>query len=233
MQSEQLQSPLPKLILNVAFGSYSGDQQSLLTSIRAVGEDAPVRLFTSEVEVGAPPHQPTHHYVFKPYAFRKVEGEGARLVLWLDARIRVIRPLTWIWEAIEKQGYFFIDNGANVGSWSSDDCLAYFGISREQALDTPELTGCVIGLDLLNPVASRFLDEWQLAAVNGAFGGDWCNDKHQVSTDDRVKGHRHDQTCASIIAHQLGMTTLTRDVLWYYQQDQKPPETAFFVNGGP
>jgi hypothetical protein len=220
-----------KCILNVAFDGYELDRQGLARSLLTVGEDSALLFFNSEAEVGAPPHT-IDHYAFKPYAFRIAQEKGYKRILWLDARIKIMKSMEVVWGILDREGYFFLNNGSITGEWSSDECLEAFRISREKALKMVDLTGCVLGLNLNNDKAKAFLDMWQLYAANGFFRGDWRNDKHQVSMDDRVKGHRHDQTCASLIANELNMTNFRTGLLWYYRDNETRPDSIIFMDGG-
>ncbi len=56
----------------------------------------------------------------------------------------------------------------------------------------------------------------------------WKNDEQQVSADPRVRGHRHDQTAASIIAWQLGMDRVTAHDT-YFQYYECPSGAAYFL----
>jgi hypothetical protein len=46
---------------------------------------------------------------------------------------------------------------------------------------------------------------WKDALDNGIFNGNWNNSNNTESTDPRCMGHRHDQTCAELVAHKLAI----------------------------
>lgn len=50
----------------------------------------------------------------------------------------------------------------------------------------------LLGLDKNNPLAMEFFTQWKASAKAGCFKGNY-------------ETHRHDMTCASIIAQRLGM----------------------------
>ena len=101
----------------------------------------------------------------------------------------------------------FDNIGFSIGDYTSDACLNQFGMTREEAFDSKMIMACVMGFDVQNPVAAEFLNRYISAALDGvSYHGDWHNNNLQVSRDMRVKGHRHDQSVASIIAKQMGMT---------------------------
>lgn len=122
---------------------------------------------------------------------------------------------------MEQQGYVLFRNQRRaVGEWASDVALEIFGLSREQAMGVPEVNAAALGLNLRDRVATDFLDRWyETARAGTAFRGvreelrsrrdygdvKW-NRSGRASTDPRVRGHRHDQTVAGILAHLLSMT---------------------------
>ena len=59
--------------------------------------------------------------------------------------------------------------------------------------------------DFTHPITNEFFRRWKKAADDGIFCGNWANDTKTESQDSRCKGHRHDQTCAGFILHQLGI----------------------------
>ena len=68
--------------------------------------------------------------------------------------------------------------------------------------------------------AKAFLDKYIGAAADGvSYPGDWSNENLQVSNDMRCKGHRHDQSVASILIKQAGLTvTNAQDTYFAYAE---------------
>jgi hypothetical protein len=60
-----------------------------------------------------------------------------------------------------------------------------------------------MGFDFRTKMAYNFLSMWLGAAQAGIFKGRWNNDEKTESEDSRVRGHRHDQTSAELIAYHL------------------------------
>lgn len=194
-----------KCILNVACGAwYPRGQQRLIDSLQ--GQDVGQMMWADSYPEGSPPHNVVP-YAFKIYAIRAAQKAGYRYLLWADAAVWAIKPVEPIFETIAKNGYlFFVNTWSNLGEWSSDACLDGFGISRDDAMKMYNLMACCMGFDLEHPISIEFLNRWQAKAEDGfSFHGSWTNANHEVSQDERVKGHRHDQTVASIIAHQMGL----------------------------
>ncbi|KPK97163.1 MAG: hypothetical protein AMJ95_10475 [Omnitrophica WOR_2 bacterium SM23_72] len=171
-----------------------------------------------------PPGSPTHFeapFGFKPFCFLEAAKLGYEEILWIDSACVAIRPLEPIFKILEQKGYCLFANnyGQMMGQWCSDEVLRINNITREEALKIPEVPCSVIGLNLQNALASKFLQMWHQKAADGiTFRGirdkidDWedyydiaWNKSGRVSKDPRVRGHRHDQSAAGIIAHELHM----------------------------
>lgn len=174
-----------------------------------------------------PPDCPSHAevpFAFKPFCFQEAARNGHELVLWLDAACVVVRDLGGLFRALEARGYLLFRNWRwRLGEWASDAALAAFDVERAEAMRLPEVDGAAIGLHLGHPLGRAFLDRWLAAARDGvAFRGTreplrtpaehadvkW-NRAQRVSADPRVRGHRHDQTVAGLLAHRLGLRPTT------------------------
>ena len=131
-------------------------------------------------------------------------------MLWLDAGIRIRRSLDPLFESIQRRGYLFFPERHSVGEYCKDDALGPLGITREESFAIPSCWAAVMGLDFESPKAVEFLRQWKERAADGVTfpGPKWSGVNGwplTASKDPRVKGHRHDQTAASVIAHRLGM----------------------------
>ena len=159
-------------------------------------------------------------FAFKPYCLAEARRRGSDLLLWLDTSCVAVRSLEPLFDQIERDGYILFKNRRyRVGEWASDEALSVLGIGRDQAMEMPEVNGAAIGLNTSSHVSHSFLEKWCRVAYEGvAFRGvsgqlrtqtdyqdvKWNRDG-RVSSDPRVRGHRHDQTVAGILAAQLGM----------------------------
>ncbi len=180
-----------------------------------------------------PAHCPMHSnvpYAFKGYALQEA-AQHWDLLLWCDASILPIRSLEPLWERIERDGYWFSKNGWNNYEWTA--ALAYpdlfpsrllvppLSIGHAVALNKsiPHVVATSFGLNVKHPIGKAFLEDYyRLASGTKAFCGPWINTAHPSATPMRqerwryghcgpadVRGHRHDQTAASVIAWRLGM----------------------------
>jgi len=172
---------------------------------------------------------------FKTFCFQEARRHGYRFVLWIDAPVVALRRLEPIITMIRRNGYVTFTNNYDqmLGQWSSDETLRLHGISREQAMLIPETPTSVIGLDLGHPLGIDFLERWHSICCDGLtcrgrrepyrssedhYAVAWNKD-HCISQDPRVGGHRHDQTAAGIVAHQLGLRPYAESLRdWHYKK---------------
>ena len=147
--------------------------------------------FQSESQLGSPSHK-ENPYAFKIYALEKMKDLGYDQVLWLDSSIVFVKHSKPIFDWIEDKGFFFEEAGHWAGSWCNERTLEYFGINREEAMKMPMFSAGFTGLDFSKSKSVEFFQRWKQSMLDGQFLGDWSN-------------HRHDMTCASIIANQMDM----------------------------
>jgi len=201
-------------IINVADGVYLKGQERLKRSLKEVGLTSDLLFFDH-----IPSDWPKQEDVpmgFKVYAFEEAFNKGYDLVLWLDAACIAFRNLAPIFKILEKEGVFsFSRYNVSVGEWSSDYTLKEFGVTREEAMRIPELVTCVFGINIKHQKGKAFFEEWQKRVRdNISFLGlpapykykdTINNNRGLLSKNPIVKGHRWDQTTASLIVHKLGI----------------------------
>lgn len=178
-----------RCIVNLATSKFWGGQERLRQSL--VGYD--VITFQHETQINAPLHT-DNPYAFKIYAIESARDKGYDQVLWLDASVYAVNDPKPVFDWIDKHGYFMEEAGHYVGQWCNDQTLAFFGITREKAMTMPMFSAGFVGLDFRSETAVTFFSRWKNAMLNGMFKGDWSN-------------HRHDLTCGSIIANQMGLVS--------------------------
>jgi hypothetical protein len=150
-------------------------------------------------------------FAFKPLCFRAAAQLGYDLILWLDASIWIKRPLDPLFALIAQTGYLLFKESHSLGEYCRDAALSTLGIGREESFDLPCCWACAVGLDMRDSRAQQFLHRWVNLALDGiTFAGPKYSGIRgwppTASNDTRVKGHRHDQTAASVVALKLGWT---------------------------
>ena len=181
----------------------------LRESLAVVGFDGDFIAWDSGYPSGCPEHKDAP-FAFKPYCFLEARKQGHRHVLWLDSSVYAVGDLNPVFERIREFGHVFFQESHSVGEYCSDAALGTLGIGREESFRMPSIWASAMGIDLENEASARFLDLWKHYASDGITfkGAKWSGVRgfpKTVSQDDRVKGHRYDQTAASVIALKLGM----------------------------
>lgn len=222
---------MTRCVINFARGGwYRRGQSRLVDSLTKTGFVWPNEFlgFEDEEVIGAPAHEQCP-YGFKPHAIEWARVSGFDLALWCDASVFAIRDIRPLFDWILTHGHAFFYN-TNCGPFCSDACLNTFGVTREQSFDIPMLAGLCMAFDLRNKRTLEFLSRWLAAARDGVtFQGAHDNQNNAVSTDPRVKGHRHDQSAASLIAHQLCMPLISGPDT-FFQYYENPTKTSWAEN---
>ena len=170
-----------------------------------VPEDVDLFFFSEFEEIGSPTHK-ENPYAFKLYAIQNVLEKGYHTILYMDASLYPIRRLDPIFDVIENEGMFAQHAGHMCGTWANDECLEYFGITRDEAMEMPMYGNAgLLGLDLNIPEIMNFYVKWRDSMEAGMFKGAWNNNEQTESEDERCKGHRHDMVCGSIVMNQCGL----------------------------
>lgn len=180
------------IVVNFATGHYLRGQHRLATSLYKAGASG--LFFDKYHDIGSPSHQ-VSPYEFKLHSIRKA-FEQDDIVLWADASMWLVGDLSKIEEIIKKDGYFFTEAGHYTARWTNKHTRDYFKLTEQELVQGPGgmtmMSAGLVGFNLKSELAMQFLYEWEQSAKAKCFVG---------SHED----HRHDQSCASIIAQRLGM----------------------------
>lgn len=206
----------------VATGSFASGLVRLGVEMARFGEQ--LRGWNNLLPFGSPSHQAVP-YAFKAYALKQLADEGFEMLLWCDASVIPIRPLTTLWEQVERDGYWISRNGWDNSDWTADAAYAdlFPGVELETAREVnrqiTHVVGTAFALDIRQAAGRSILGEYfRLASETRAFCGPWQNaaapTTPHVNVGQRValcgppttRGHRHDQTALSVIAWKLGLT---------------------------
>ncbi len=227
---------MPKrCVINVAVGFwYPRGLDRLRESLRSVHFSGDFLGWRDCYPPGSPPHEKIPD-AFKSYAFAEALRQGYTSFIWADASCWAIRPLEPMFEAIEAEGHLFFHNGHSVGEWCKDSALSVLHMTRESSFTLPDLTGCCFGLDYTNPRSKAFLDEFIQVCQDGVtLPGPFPKAAPgEISNDPRVRGHAHEQTVASALAHHHGMP-FTYQPKWFQTKYVQDPiaDTAVILAAG-
>ena len=177
-------------------------------------------------------------YAAKAQALRHAFNTGADVALLLDASFYPIRSIHPLLDYIAQTGYYLCRNGNVVGEWSSDDCLKEMATDRDAAMKIPEASSYAVGISRHHAWAMELMRAWSVWSMNavvicGRHSAPHTNGHNAgfVSVDKRVLGHRHDQACLSILAHQMGLTELVARPRFSSYAGSETEETVL-VNAG-
>ncbi len=220
--------------------SFANNRGNYIKGLERLGQSLKGRFdgdfipFYGEESIGAPLHL-ENPYAFKIYGFLHALERGYTNILWLDSSVYAINDCEFIFDIIENEGYIMQEAGAYIGEWTNDNALNYFGVSRDSAM--PMLmygNAGFLGLSFRSDIAVQFFSQWRRSMLDGMFKGAWNNNNQTESQDPRCKGHRHDMSCGSIMANQLGMKYKSgNDYLNYAAPNETPRnETVIFFAQG-
>jgi len=213
-------------------GWYPRGQQRLLSSLKEVGFDGDVFGWNSSDLPGCPPHSEAP-YAFKPFALQKAHSLGYKRVLWCDASVWAIKPIQPVFDYLAENSHMFFHNTV-TGIFTSDRCLAAMGLTREESMKQDMLMGICMGWNLEHEITQEFLKQWLHHAKDGvSFPGRWTNDRLTESQDPRCKGHRHDQSVASILAVRMGMKYIIPHLTYfqYWEPDKMHHSVVLTAQG--
>jgi hypothetical protein len=177
------------IVVNFSTKEYLRPQRRLIESLNGYR----YLMFDSYEAIGSPTHQASP-YEFKIHAIERA-FEFDDIVLWCDSSLWRVGDLSVIENIIKEEGFFGTEAGHYAGRWTNKHTQKYFNVTEEEMQQGPGgivlFSAGLLGLNKKNETAMKFLSEWKASALAGCFSGDWAE-------------HRHDQSCASIIASRLG-----------------------------
>lgn len=200
-------------------GRYHKYGRRLEESLQKHGYNGGLKIWTDSFPPNAPPHQQMH-YAFKYHAVKWAVDQGFDQVMWLDAAAYAVANIEPVWNEIEKRGVYIVAGTEPLGEWISDQALAHFKTTRDDAMKLYLCGGAIVGLWTRRLVAQSFLGIWENLAASGLFISAhskyapdkmkslWVqdgNDNLVISEDPRVKGHRSDEACFSLVLRDLGI----------------------------
>jgi hypothetical protein len=189
-------------------GRYLGFEKDFETSVVAVYPNASVFCFHNFSDIRSP-HHSVNPYAFKVYCIEAVRKMGFSVIVWSDCINRLVKPMDDIFEETSKKGVYLQGDEHASGIFANDKALRYFELTRDQAMKIEAIYACLMVFDFRHPITPVFFERWKKACDDGVFMGSWDNTHGTESTDARCKGHRHDQTCAELVSHQLNIPRST------------------------
>lgn len=233
---------MSRCVVNVAIGGrnqqkYIIGQERLRNQL--AGET--LRFYTNGYPVGCPEHQ-NIPFAFKAYALKEASAYATTL-LWCDSCIVLgPRKLEELWEKIETDGYWIARNGFTNYEWTAEKAYSALNVTPQENKAIDHVIATAFGIDTRSVIGLRFLGEYFRLANTHAFHGPITNSnfpgarytgnmaKCAPCGPMDVRGHRHDQTAASVIAWRLGMK-LSDTPEWFAYRGQENQSTVLIADG--
>ncbi len=239
-----------RVVVCVATTPYYQRGQARLDAALAIHGGELSTMMYQELPIPWPSHQ-DKPYGFKAYALNHADKLHAETLLWCDACILPVKDMAPLWERIERDGYWFSKGGWNNYEWTADSAypdLFPYPDSNARIMNRgiPHVVATTFGLSLKHEKGRAFLDEYyRLASETRAFCGPWTNANAHPHTDvgsrprvapcgpPDVRGHRHDQSAASVIAWRLGFElTSPPEIFCYGRADEAHDPRSILLASG-
>lgn len=178
-------------------------------------------------------------YMAKPFALASAMRDGADIGILIDAAFYAVQPLQPLIDHIARTGYYLCKNGYFVGEWCSDRAMERMGQTRDKLFAMEECSSYAVGLNFADGRCVELLHRWcgfaadrlTFCGPHTSTSGDGRN-RGFVSSDPRVRGHRHDQTALSVVANQMKMTNfVTRPTFTTYAGHNTEQHTVLLNKG--
>jgi hypothetical protein len=187
---------LNKVIVNVGAGNwYPKGTARLVRSLQEGGYEGAI-MANIQIPHGCTSHQ-ENPYAFKVVAIEKALQAGYTKIFWMDSSIYCQLNPNHIFEIVNEHGYYFVKNGYSIGQETNDFCLKWFGVSRDKAMEMPQIASGFFGLDMEREICKEIFNKWRDACNAGCFKGSRTHSKED-SKDPRFLWHRQDQSALSL-----------------------------------
>jgi hypothetical protein len=170
-------------------------------------------LIDTDYPANSPSHE-TNPYAFKVYQVEKALSLGYTKIFWMDCSIISSPNPNWVTDIMDTHFAYFIKNGASVGQETNDKTLEHFNITRDKAMELPQVCSGFFGLDFNHPLAREIFAKWKGACEKGCFRGKRTHSLRD-SLDPRFLYHRQDQSSLSLAIY----TTLENPVTCIYNME--------------
>lgn len=207
------------VVCTVALGGwYPAGAARLIATMREHSPAIEVQAHVNTLPFGAPRAVIEDGYDYtaycaKPFALAAAMMSGADIAILVDAAFFAVRDVHPLITHIARNGYYLCKNGNKVGTWCSDRAVPRLGMTREKLMEMEEVSSYCVGLNFADGRSVELLHRWcGFASDRVTFAGPHTSNFYDgrnlgfVSSDVRVRGHRHDQTALSVIANLMGMT---------------------------
>lgn len=188
--------------------------------------------FWKDYPAGCPSHFGEYQYNFKVYAFQEMFDAGTKVVVWADCSLWCVRNPMPLFDYVNEHGLYLFKSGYSLAETATDRLCNYAGVERDSLVDVSEFATGLVGINIDNPKGREFFERWKEGMYMGMFGGNRVHDTED-SNDPRFKFSRQDQSCASMVLHQMGIKYCgeDQDFQAYKGTGHNPDKILFFIGG--
>lgn len=195
-----------------AGGDYRAQQIRLEESIRTIYPNANLHFKYESEEIGKPKFQQSL-YGFKVDMVKACLAKGFKKIIFFDTAITLNDTVDYWFEQAKTIGILCSVDWQTLDSVTSDNCLNYLGLKREEVSKWTLVGGSVYIFDFNTEVCNKVFNLWAELEENGLFG------QQKDLSIGKLEGHRMDETCMALAFALHGMKPLGYDLMRYsYEQ---------------
>jgi hypothetical protein len=188
-------------------GDYLAQQVRLKQSIIDIYPDANLH-FIKEGEEGKPKFQKSL-YGFKVDLVKTCLEKGFKKIIFFDTSIVLNQRVDYWFDILPKYGVLCPIDHQKLDGVTSDNCLKYLGLEREQVKTFPLVGGSVYVFDFNNQNCVDVFKMWSDLEENGLFGN-----QDDLSAG-LLQAHRMDETCMALSLALNGLAPVGYDIIKY------------------
>lgn len=173
-------------------------------------------LFINEPESTGKPRFQKSLYGFKVGLVRLCLQMGYKKIIFFDPAITLVDKVDYWFDIIKDYGVLAAVDRQTLDNVTSDNCLNYMGLTREEVSTWNLLGGSVYVFDFDIPKCVAIFEMWERMEKDGIFG------TQDDLSHGRLQAHRNDETCMAIAFELNGIKPLGHDVIRYAYEH---PET--------
>lgn len=197
------------IFCSYCFGDkYLEQQIRLHNSILAVYPNANTHFLNEAEETGKPRFQQSL-YGFKVALVRDCLARGFKKIIFLDTATTLANKVDHWFTLTPEFGVLAAIDRQTLNSVTSNACLEYCGLSREDVSNWNLLGGSIYVFDFDEEKCQEIFSVWENMERDGIFG------TQDDLSNDRLQSHRMDETCMALAMKLNGVVPLGHDVMKY------------------
>lgn len=189
-------------------GDYKWQQDRLRESILAIYPEANLHFKYDPEHIGKPKFQKSL-YGFKVELVRECLAKGFKKIIFFDAAICLNTGVAYWFDIIKHYGVLAPIDRQKLDTVTSDNCLKYLGMNREEVAHINLVGGSIYVFDFDLQLCQDIFDVWNDMESKGLFG------TQDDLSNNRLQGHRMDETCMAFALALNGTAPLGHDVMKY------------------